>query len=72
MQCPWISLDPLEQELQMVASYHVHAQNEPGFLEEQVMILSTEPSLQPEVMGFMSCLKNVVHYNIMKLQILFS
>jgi hypothetical protein len=38
----------LELELQTVVSYHVGAGIEPGPLEKQMMLLTPEPSLQPQ------------------------
>jgi hypothetical protein len=69
LQCPQTHLDLLEQELQMFLATMYMLRMSPGSLNEQLVILNTEPSLQPEVMGFMSCLKNVVHSNTVKLQI---
>jgi hypothetical protein len=39
--------DPLEMGLHMVVSCHVDARNQPRTSEEQLVLLTTEPSVQP-------------------------
>ena len=49
--------DTLELELQTVVSSHVGARNmNSGPLEEQPLLLTTEPSLQPNILNFKYCL----------------
>jgi hypothetical protein len=44
------ALDPLELELQMVISCHVGAETELTSLEEQLVLLTSEPSLHTKLM----------------------
>ena len=44
--------DCRELQLGMVVSYYVSAGNHPGPLEEQPVLLTTEPSLRPQINSF--------------------
>lgn len=55
------ALDPLEPEFRIVGSYHVGAKIQTwDLLEEQQVLLTTEPSLQTPILILMSALSQIV------------
>jgi hypothetical protein len=49
----------MELDLQMVVNFHLGAEPNPGSLQVQQVLLTAEPSLQPQFLSFM-------HFNLVR------